>query len=346
MTEAPVVFFTGSSVIWGAELSMLSIAEHMTHDVELVTSNPALAAQWQRQVRMPVTLVRASSGRVSRLVGFFSTAARVALRGETIVVFDFYLLPIFVALRPVIKLRRARVAVDIHDSARTSWRRRCYFWLTRFTDVAICISNFVTFNVRSGRICVVRRPVDAVDSHVSSRSLPVLGTVGQIASDKKIMESMRAAHAADEQTVFLLRGASTPENEEYHREVRELGVRLFGSNFRDEGRVPRRATMAGIDVLVLANEEEPFGRVAVEAQLAGTLVVGPNAGGIGEVIQDGINGFCFEPHSTPSQIAEKIRQALQVWRAGDAFTEAAKQSAKSAYSPKSRALEYTQALSE
>lgn len=344
MTRAPIVFFTGSPVIWGAELSLLSVAEHMNSPVELVASNRDLVEQWQQQVGGRARVVRAKSGRISRLAGFLSAALEESRNAGTIVVFDFYLLPLFVVLLPVLRKHRTRLVIDVHDCAHTSWRRRPYFWLTRFTDTAVCISEFVASQVRSRRVTVVRRPVDAVDEHIPSTGAPVFGTVGQVSREKKTIETLWAAHGVADSSSFVLRGTASPNHEDYGQQVRELGARLFGSRFRDEGRVPRRATMAGIDILILANPEEPFGRVAVEAQLAGTIVVGPASGGIGEVIHDGINGFTFAPEATSAQVAEKVREALRMWESNPRFAEEIKRSAKLAYEPRARALQYAQAL--
>ena len=50
---------------------------------------------------------------------------------------------------------------------------------------------------------------------------------------------------------------------------------------------------------------EPFGRVAVEAMSRGRPVIGTNAGGLTEIIDDGVTGFLVPPGNA-SAIAEKI----------------------------------------
>jgi glycosyltransferase involved in cell wall biosynthesis len=80
----------------------------------------------------------------------------------------------------------------------------------------------------------------------------------------------------------------------------------LGSKFTFDGRVPRDQTMSAIDVLALTNADEPFGRVAAEAQLAGVVVVGPDAGGIAEIIEDGVTGYAY-----PSGDLAGFTQALE-----------------------------------
>jgi glycosyltransferase involved in cell wall biosynthesis len=58
--------------------------------------------------------------------------------------------------------------------------------------------------------------------------------------------------------------------------------------------------MKGADVVVHASSlPEPFGRVVVEGMLAGRPVVATNAGGVAEIITDGVTGLLVPPgHAT------------------------------------------------
>ena len=51
----------------------------------------------------------------------------------------------------------------------------------------------------------------------------------------------------------------------------------------------------GADAIVLPSRYEPFGIVALEAAAAGTPLVTATAGGLGELVVDGITGASFEP---------------------------------------------------
>ena len=50
----------------------------------------------------------------------------------------------------------------------------------------------------------------------------------------------------------------------------------------------------GIDILVVPSEEEPFGRVAIEAMACEVPVIGTNQGGLPEIITDGDAGYLVE----------------------------------------------------
>jgi glycosyltransferase involved in cell wall biosynthesis len=52
-------------------------------------------------------------------------------------------------------------------------------------------------------------------------------------------------------------------------------------------------------------EPEPFGRVVVEAMTNGIPVIATNMGGIHDIVQDGVNGFLYNPSDT-SELVNKI----------------------------------------
>ena len=53
--------------------------------------------------------------------------------------------------------------------------------------------------------------------------------------------------------------------------------------------------MPFLDLVILPTYEETFGLVVAESMLMGTPVIGSNAGGVPEIIEDGFNGLLFEP---------------------------------------------------
>lgn len=63
------------------------------------------------------------------------------------------------------------------------------------------------------------------------------------------------------------------------------------------------------DILLLTSEKEAFGLVALEAMACGLPVVGTTAGGIPEVVQDGVTGF-LQPIGDIEGMAQKVIQLL------------------------------------
>jgi len=328
------VFFTGSSVVWGAELSLLTIAAHTPSQCRLVASNPDLIDAWARSVGDSGRRVRARGGRVSRLFGFVPAAVAAIWRRETVVVFDFYLLPLFALLRPLAVVRGARIVVDVHDAVAANPRRRPYFMLMRFTDLAVCVSEYIANQVQGARKTVVYRPVEVPARSDEPATSGVVGVVGQIAPDKSTDLAIRAAAAAGARVV--VRGAATEDNQRYLEQVLAVGEQELGTRFAYEGRVPRERVMDGIDVLAVTNADEPFGRVAAEAQLAGVVVVGPSSGGIAEIVEDGVTGYTY-PAGDFAALSRKLEQAIQ---APQTLRDHARDFAVSAFDPVSQSLLY------
>lgn len=63
--------------------------------------------------------------------------------------------------------------------------------------------------------------------------------------------------------------------------------------------------MSALDVIVLATRRETFGLVLAEAMRCGVAVIGSNAGGVPEIIEDGVSGLLFESCSA-ADLAEKL----------------------------------------
>lgn len=61
--------------------------------------------------------------------------------------------------------------------------------------------------------------------------------------------------------------------------------------------------MPAFDVLVLATRMETFGLVLAEAMRCGVAVVGTEAGGVPEIIEDGVSGYLFPPEDSAALAA-------------------------------------------
>ncbi len=63
------------------------------------------------------------------------------------------------------------------------------------------------------------------------------------------------------------------------------------------------ALLAAVDAVVLPSRYEPFGIVALEAAAAGAPLVASTAGGLGDVVVDGVTGVSFPPGDVPALAA-------------------------------------------
>jgi glycosyltransferase involved in cell wall biosynthesis len=158
-------------------------------------------------------------------------------------------------------------------------------------------------------------------------TIPLLGIVGRIGLGKghehfveAAMRLLRAGAAAR----FVIVGDSVFAEDAWRadalrRRVKDAGleehIRFTGISHD----VPR--VMRGLDVLVLASDAEPCGRVLFEAMASARVVVATNTGGTPEIVRDGIEGVLVPPrdagalaHAIGGLIADPVRRA----RLGDA----------------------------
>jgi glycosyltransferase involved in cell wall biosynthesis len=87
--------------------------------------------------------------------------------------------------------------------------------------------------------------------------------------------------------------------------ARELGIadRVRFLGFRKD--VPQ--LMRAVDCIVhVPTDPEPFGRVVVEGMLAGRPVIAARAGGLPEIIENGVSGILITPES-PNELTEALR---------------------------------------
>jgi glycosyltransferase involved in cell wall biosynthesis len=68
--------------------------------------------------------------------------------------------------------------------------------------------------------------------------------------------------------------------------------------------------MRGLDILVLASDAEPCGRVLFEAMASGRAIVATNSGGTPEIVRDGSEGLLVPPRD-PEALAAAIRKVIE-----------------------------------
>jgi N-acetyl-alpha-D-glucosaminyl L-malate synthase BshA len=99
-----------------------------------------------------------------------------------------------------------------------------------------------------------------------------------------------------------------PERVDAEAEARDLGV---ASDVRFLGRIDSVASLLqSSDLFVLPSQSESFGLAALEAMACGSPVVASRAGGLPEVVEDGVNGI-LEP---PGSVEAMARRAIELLR--------------------------------
>ncbi len=152
---------------------------------------------------------------------------------------------------------------------------------------------------------------DIVDTRTEFGGKALIGLFGRLAPWKGQDVFVDALVELPDVTGIIVGGPLFGEDAfeaELRQRITNLGlsrrIRLLG--FRND--VPR--LMRSMDVIAHCSlAPEPFGRVIVEAMLAGKPVVACNAGGINEIIEHGKTGFLYEPGSSAA-LASTLRLAL------------------------------------
>jgi len=217
--------------------------------------------------------------------------------------------------------------------------------LARTVDTFIFISNAVAQNHISQGVSPVKGTVihNAVDLETFAQAYAatsVRSEFGWTADERMVgivgrldwwkgHEYFLEAMAEVARQIPNLRGLivgepeNTPLNREYFQKlqslVKSLGLadRVIFTGFRSD--VPR--LLSALDVVVHASSlPEPFGRVVIEGMAAGKPVVATAAGGVLEIIEDGINGLLV-PCKDSKAIANAVLELLSdrepskwVWR--------------------------------
>ena len=160
-----------------------------------------------------------------------------------------------------------------------------------------CIYNGVDLNVfkPAGSKDICRRYDIADDDNV-------IGLVSRLDRLKKQELLVEAAPAVLEKypnTYFILVGDETPSKTGigYKNILTELIERKnLANHFKFISFTPNITEIYGLfDIVVLTTPKETFGMVLVEAMAMGIPVIGTDAGGVKDIIDDGINGLLFEP---------------------------------------------------
>jgi len=139
---------------------------------------------------------------------------------------------------------------------------------------------------------------------------PVLGVVAALTDHKGhryLLEAMPQVLEAFPGSVLLLAGDGELREE---LEAQAQSLDLPGEAVRFLGHrtdVPR--ILGALDLFVMPSKLEGLGTSVVDAMLAGVPVVATRAGGLPELIEDGVSGLLAEPRS-PESLADRIVEAL------------------------------------
>ena len=167
--------------------------------------------------------------------------------------------------------------------------------------------NLVSFGIPSDKVTILYNAVRPLRQggggelrrqHGLDDGTVLLAVVGEMLHRKGQLTAVRAfarvASALPSARLLLCGGNQESDyGIRVKEEARRLGVGdrvLFIGFRRDPGPVFDAA-----DILLVPSNEEPFGRVVVEGLYMGKALVASRAGGIPEIVRDGVDGLLVEP---------------------------------------------------
>jgi glycosyltransferase involved in cell wall biosynthesis len=213
-----------------------------------------------------------------------------------------------------------RVALPLRRNPLSRWK---YGRAARFIAVSEHVRRALSASgVAPGRICVVPSGLDltqacprAGDETLRAlgvdRTRPLVVMVSALVPPHKDPETFVAAVATVRdaggaiQALLVGEGPLFGATERARRAQRLEGVlRLTG--FRDDA----LSLLAAADVAVLSSRDEGLGTTVLDAMLAGVPVVATAAGGVAEVVRDGVDGLLV-PVGDGAALGTAIKRVLE-----------------------------------
>ncbi|GAB24394.1 hypothetical protein GOPIP_067_00360 [Gordonia polyisoprenivorans NBRC 16320 = JCM 10675] len=348
------VFVSNAEVVWGAEYSMLALAKEMATqglNVGLVVParNYSLIAAWTENIGSDITKVeigdRRGRTRLGRTLSFIPALLRQP-KDRVDILFDIDLLLVAAVLKPYYCLRRSSVVLDLHTKTDSVKGAKLIRLLSRSTDGCIAVSNFVTDQVsRSIRTEVIYRPINISikDNYLPIPEIPTVGLIGRVDRIKNLEFALEALAMVDTPIKVTMRGGPSTEDDQYLVAVLGKARQLLGQNFCYDGVLERDKVFDGIDFMLLANGQEPSGRVVGESQLAGLTAIVPDSGGAAEFVRSGVTGYTYR-HMDRLDCAEVISKAIQGERSGSGVRVAARRFAADSYNASIQGMKYANAI--
>ncbi len=213
---------------------------------------------------------------------------------------------------------RLKLIVCLRDNIGALWQRRILF----VSDQIIAISEHIQGQIDSNQTAEIIHPCIKKDAQRPNTIDPVKGgsqdqltiaIIGQLAPWKGQLTFLKLAETfkSNDQVNFLIIGDDQSHtNKAYRNQVLQQAAAL--KNVKFLGHLPNVQQMLnGIDVLIHLAEEEPFGRVIVEAMLSRKTVIALKSGGIPEIIEDGKSGLLVDKSLALFQARKAILKLLK-----------------------------------
>ena len=248
----------------------------------------------------------------------------------------------------VVRRLGARFVWHVRDYVIPGWTRRS---LVRRCDVAVALSRFIAASLpRSPKVRIVPNGIDMADVPPEAAAaafrarigvaagVPLVGCIGRIRpwkGQRYFLEAAARLAPRLPQAAFLVVGATLfPDpGRDYVAELKDQAQRLGVADrviFAGQSDEPL-AALAAMDVVVNCSENEPFGRVLIEAMACRRPVVAFRSGAVPEIVVDGSTGLLV-PFGDVTGLAEAVYDLVRNHTRAEAYGEAGRHRAASQFS--------------
>lgn len=328
------------------------------HEVEVVTTASSAPAEEEFPVRwvsrrLPVGLrhvrgadlirSRARRADVVYTTGMFGRSSAGALAARRPYVVKLTADPAFERAR-----RRGLVGGDVDEFQQggggpvAQILRRARNLELRRAGYIYCPSAYLrrlvlSWGIPSERVSVLPNPVPSLPDLAERAELrrffglngATLAFAGRLTAQKSLGRALAAVASTSD--VQLVIAGDGPDREALERQARELGI---ANRVTFLGTQPRRRIVElfrAADASILSSSWENFPHTVVEALAVGTPVLAMEAGGVGEVVRDGVNGLLV-PAGDEAALADAVRRYFSDEQLRERLRKAAAQSV-AAYAP-------------
>lgn len=339
-----VLFIALDGEITGANLSMLTLAEAIRKfDIEARVVIPRVGGleKFLQEKKIPYDVIRSYPWIKNQSNGFLMNFFKMSIKKVINFMADMKIMSIIqenhidilhingigygvgakVALKCHIKLVwhiREMLEEDFHDEL---YNKKYTYKLLGKADKIITISECVMEKyqdlIANPNIVKIYNGV-ATEKYLSRQRKLFSGNkvkimyAGTLSEAKGIMELIEAVHLLKKEVKEKIQVVAIGKASEEYKKVLEEKIKDYSlsSVVTLQGFVENvAAEWKKSDIGCICSRFEAFGRVTVEAMMAGCLVIGANTGGTAEIIEDGKSGLLYQ-QGNPKDLAEKIEYAV------------------------------------
>ena len=189
-------------------------------------------------------------------------------------------------------------------------------WVHSRADLTLCTSPQIKEQMESNgisRVDVWRKGIDTVRFHPKFHSQEMrkkmtdgnaeeftMVYVGRLGAEKRLMDIKPILEQMSNARLCIV--GDGPQEEELHKHFKGTNTVFTGVLSGDE----LSSAFASADAFIMPSDSETLGFVVLESMASGVPVVGCAAGGILNLIHDGVDGFLVQPGDTDGYV-EKLK---------------------------------------